>query len=128
MVMLTLAATFVNLMATGQAVSGLPRQDRDESYTMAGEVRTYASGRRRSITQVGETGSYKFTLLQVPRSTVDTLRGWQGDLVEVRDGKGRQFYGVFFAVVALEVYAYVTGCNYTPWHVTLEVTAVTLDL
>jgi hypothetical protein len=125
MAMITLTQTFVNLMTNGAAVSGLPRADRDESYSQPGEVRTYAGGRRRSITQLGETGTYRFTLLQVPRTTVETLRSWIGDLVEVRDSKGRQFFGVFFAITPIEVYAYVTNCNYVPWHVTIELTAVT---
>lgn len=132
MVMLTLPETFVNLLSTGQAVAGLPRQDRDESYSMSGDVRTYAGGRRRSITTAGEAGTYRFTLLNVARADIETLRSWLGQLVEVRDSKGRQFYGVFFGVTPIEVYSYASvnlpSCPGGQWHVTLEVIAVTTEV
>jgi hypothetical protein len=98
MATLTLTAVWVNLVATGQAVSGVSGRGRAESYEYPGEVRTYAGGRRRSITSAGELGSYGVSLFNVPRSTVETLRTWAGQTVQVRDNTGRRFVGVFFKV------------------------------
>jgi hypothetical protein len=98
---LTLTKLFMNLLATGEAVSA-QSDDRSAAYSVAGEVRTYAGGRRRSITQAGERGTFEFTMRLVPTATVTTLRLWIGREVEVRDNLGRQFFGTFFEVPTVE--------------------------
>lgn len=102
MATLNLTRVFINLYATGAAVSAVSAPGRSESYQVAGETRMYAGGRRRSMTQQGELGSYSVTLLQVPRVDVETLRGWKGQVVQVRDHKGRLFTGTFFVVAIAE--------------------------
>jgi len=100
-------------------VSGQTGRDRAEAYSVPGETRTYAGGRRRSITQAGELGSYAFTMLLVPRATVETLRTWQGQTVQVRDNKGRRFFGVFYGVTAAEIISRAT------WNVAITLSVVT---
>jgi hypothetical protein len=102
MATLQLTALWVNLMGTGQAVSGQSAPGRTETYTVPGEFRTYSGGRRRSITAAGEAGKYTFTLRTVSRTTVETLRGWAGQTVQVRDNKGRRFFGTYYSIDVVE--------------------------
>lgn len=102
MATLTLRALWVTNLATGGQVSAPSGRGRDESYEQAVEVRTYANGRRRSIGQAGEVGTFGFTLLRLVRADVETLRLWVGDLVQVRDNKGRRLFGVYAAVPVTE--------------------------
>lgn len=102
MATLNLTAIWINLMSSGAAVSAQSAQGRGEGYTTAGSVRSYAGGRQRSVMTVGEAGSYAFVLRLVPRSTVDTLRTWAGQAVQVRDNKGRRFFGVYYALAISE--------------------------
>jgi hypothetical protein len=117
MATLVLNRVWVNLMSSGQGVSGVSA--RGEAYQVPTEVRTYAGGRRRAITMVGEVGSYKVQLLLISRATVDTLRAWQGQLVQVRDNKGRRFFGVYPSVEVVEIVSRST------WHASFELTVVT---
>lgn len=121
MATLTLTKTFVNLMSTGAAVSGQTARSRGEAYTQPGEVRTYAGGRRRAITSVGETGTYTFTLLLISRASTELLRAWKGQLVQVRDHKGRLFVGVFFATPVEEIVSRAT------WNVSITLSTVSYD-
>lgn len=98
MATLNLTKTFVNLLASGAAVSGQTGRGRGEGYAAPGEVRTFAGGRRRSIVSAGELGSYEFTMLRLTRTDVETLRQWVGQTVQVRDNKGRRFFGVYYEV------------------------------
>jgi hypothetical protein len=102
MATLTLAAIWINLYGTGVAVSGVSPRDREEVYSTVGETRTYAGGRRRSITSGGEKATFKFGLRLISRTDINTLRSWAGQLVQVRDHKGRRFFGVFYDVTVSE--------------------------
>ena len=119
MATLQLTKTFVTLVSTGISVSGQTARDRPEAYSIPIEVRTYGTGRRRSVAQLGELGTYAFTMLLVPRATVDTLRSWVGQTVQVRDNKGRRFFGVYGGVTATEI------VSRTTWHVSMSLTVVT---
>jgi hypothetical protein len=121
MVTLLLTKTFVTLMATGATVSAQTGRGRGEDYEVAGQVLTYAGGRRRSITSIGEAGTYRFVLLLVSRSDVDLLRAWQGQLVQVRDNRGRRFFGVYYKVALTEIISRAT------YHVAIELNIVTAD-
>lgn len=103
MAALELDKLWVNLMATGEAVSAYSAPGRPESHGIQGEVRTYAGGRRRSVAVVGVEATYAFTLLMLTAAQLETLRGWKGLPVQVRDNKGRRFVGVYYAVPADEV-------------------------
>lgn len=119
MATLVLNRVWVNLVATGQGVSGMSARDRSEDYAVPLEVRTYAGGRRRSIRSAGTMGGYKVQLLLIPRATVDTLVSWEGQLVQVRDHKGRRFFGVYPSVEVVEIVSRST------WHAGFELTVVT---
>jgi len=84
-------------MDTGESVSGFTK-DRGRAHANAGETRTYAGGRRRAILSAGESGTFKFTLLDLTFDQVETLRSWKGVPVEVRDHRGQRFVGVYFTV------------------------------
>lgn len=101
MVTLTLTKTFVTLVSTGVSISAYTR-DRSQGYTMQGDVRTMASGRQRSVTVKGERTTYTFTLIDVTEVVIVTLREWKGQTVQVRDNRGRLFYGHFFDVPVAE--------------------------
>jgi hypothetical protein len=121
MATVTFNKIFVNLVATGQAVSGYSARGRTEKYVQGGEVRTYANGRRRSIATEEDVGTYGFQLLLVPRTTVDTLTSWRGLLVQVRDHKGRLFYGVYRDATVEEI------VSRAAWNVATTLTVVTFD-
>jgi hypothetical protein len=130
MATLTLNKMWVNLVSTGAGVSGQAAIGRTEDYTLPGEVRTYAGGRRRSITSVGEVGTYKWQYRLVPRTTVDTLHSWIGLLVQVRDTRGRRLFGAYFALIIEEVPMLGTWCPPElavggAWHVGVSLTVVT---
>jgi hypothetical protein len=119
MATIDLNRVWVNLVTTGQGVSGLSARARSEDYQVPVDIRTYAGGRRRAVTSAGELGKYAFQLMLVSRTTVSTLRTWQGQLVQVRDHKGRQFFGVYSAMTVEEVVSRST------WNVAIQLTVVT---
>lgn len=102
MATLTLTRVWLNLIATGAAVSAYSKPGRDVTYENKGEVRTYAGGRQRAITQEGEIVTLPFTLQDVVRADIDTLRSWKGLAVQYRDNRGRLFNGSLFVVVEQE--------------------------
>ena len=100
MTSLVLTKTWVNRMDTGEAIAAQSSVDSGETtWSNEGEVRLYASGRRRSVTVEGEGGTVPFTLLEVTLAQVEQLRTWKGINVQVRDHRGRRWFGVFFTVV-----------------------------
>jgi hypothetical protein len=103
MATLTLTAIWVNLVSTGAAVTATSLPGRAEDYQIPGRTETFAGGRRRAISQIGQEGTFGFTLVLVPRTDVDTLIGWMGQQVQVRDNLGRKFRGVYRAVPAQEI-------------------------
>jgi hypothetical protein len=99
---LTLDKVWLNLLSTGDAVSGNSR-DRAPVYENTGDVKQLSGGRLRAATMVGEAGSVSFTLLGVSEATLTTLREWKGETVQYRDSWGRLFNGVFLTVAPQEL-------------------------
>ena len=97
-----LTKIWVNLLSTGEAVSAYGQIGRTSEFGLEGEVRTYAGGRRRSVTVEGERSSYSFVLQDVTLTQRDTLRGWFGQNVQVRDHRGQIFSGVILAAGLVE--------------------------
>jgi hypothetical protein len=118
MATLNLTKTFVTLPATGAYVAGQTGRGRGEGYASPGDVRSYVGGRQRSIAQEGERGTYTFVMLRLTRTDVETLRTWMGQVVQVRDNKGRRFYGVYFDV---EIIEYIDA----RYNVSIKLTVVT---
>lgn len=102
MATLTLTRLWVNLVATGAAITAGSLPGRAVANVQAGEVRTFAGGRQRAITRAGVQGTYDVTLRLVPRADVDTLKSWIGQPVQVRDNLGRLLVGVYFGVPEIE--------------------------
>lgn len=102
MATLNLSKVWVNRLDSGEAVSAQSAIARNRSHSMAGEVRTYAGGRQRAVTTVGERGQFEVTLRLLSQATIDVLRSWIGIPVQIRDGRGQKFRGVFFVVPPVE--------------------------
>ena len=100
MSILLLDRLWLNRMDTGEAISARTDPDRSQSFTTETAVRTYANGRRRAISTVGEAGELTYTLIQLDLPTVTQLRSWAGANVNVqaRDHRGQKWFGVFAAV------------------------------
>lgn len=69
----------------------------DDVEQVDGEVRAYAGGRLRVIRRATQRRTLKVTLRYVPLADIDTLRGWAGDVLMVRDKRGRKMFGTFFS-------------------------------
>ncbi len=97
MATLSLTKTWLNLVATGAAISAWREHGADaDAVAMDGAVATYAGGRQRSVTVEGVSGNMPFTLIAVPVADTLTLRSWYGETVLYRDNLGRKMYGVLF--------------------------------
>lgn len=109
MATLTLTKAFINLAATGTAVSAQTREERKRVHAKNVDVRTFAGGRQRAITQEGVRGEFELTLVLVTKTTYELLCTWIGQVVQVRDHRGQQFWGVMASVpVAREDKADIT--------------------
>lgn len=102
MTAVTLDRVWINRTDTGDAISAQSGQDRTQSFAMDLSVRTYANGRRRAVTTVGEAGEIPYTLAMVSLATVTQLRSWVGAHVQVRDARGQKWFGVFAGVEVAE--------------------------
>lgn len=70
-----------------------------ERAAKSGEVRTYAGGRRRSVTKAGSQRSVTMGLEVIrDRPLLDRLASWQGQVLLLRDPRGRKVYGVYYDV------------------------------
>lgn len=102
MATLQLDRVWLNLLATGEAVSAYSAPGRTQTIGVEGEVRTYAGGRRRSVAVEGIHSQWGVTLRLITKPVIDTLESWLGEAVQVRDHRGLILYGVFFQVVPAE--------------------------
>ncbi len=97
MATLTLKCEWFNLVDTGEGINACTL-DRDEEHVTSGDVRTYAGGRRRSITQEGVERQLSLTLVKVSTVDLQKLESWCGRAVQYRDHRGRRIFGVFFKI------------------------------
>lgn len=108
MTTLPLTRVWVNRADTGDALSAQSAPDSGtEQWANDGGVRLYASGRRRAFTIEGEGAEVPFTLIEMTYAQVETLRAWKGINVQVRDHRGRKWFGVFFSVAVKPQRQYV---------------------
>lgn len=124
MALLALDKVWINRLDTGEAISAPSAPDRGQTFATQLEVRTYANGRRRSISARGEQGTLTFRLVPVSRDTKDLLRTWAGVAVQVRDNRGQKWYGVFAGV---DVGEFLQVGMYTA-SITLQTTTVTEEV
>lgn len=120
MATLNLNKVWINRLDTGAAISAPTAPGRPRNTTKLGEVRTYAGGRQRAITQAGRRGSFAFTLRMVPLATVQLLEDWLGVPVQVRDHKGQLFTGVYFEAPGTEYR------DRNAWDVSITLSTVTV--
>lgn len=73
-----------------------------EESGVSGEVRRYANGVFRSITTAGNSRSIQVEMPYLDRDDLETLEGWVGQAVMVRDPLGRKVFGTFFTIETSE--------------------------
>jgi hypothetical protein len=121
MATLVLDRVWINLVPTGDAVSARST-GRAWSTEVSGEIRTYADGRRRSVTTEGVGVTAALTLALLTQAELETLESWMGSTVQIRDFRGQRAFGVFLAVTRVEV-----PNEKTMWHAQLEIRTVSVD-
>lgn len=102
MTILVLTKQWINLMSTGEGISGATGRGKVSTQSVGGEMRTYASGRRRAISVVGEVRAVPFVFMALDLPTKIKLESWAGQPVQVRDIRSQKWYGTFFGVTSTE--------------------------
>lgn len=75
---------------------------RGDQRSLDGEVRAYANGRNRIITRAGTARSLPVTVRQATDADLDTLEEWRGELLMLRDHRGRLVYGTYFTLAVAD--------------------------
>lgn len=101
---LQLTKMWITNVVTTEMLGANTSPGRSQTYSVKGEIRTYAGGRQRAVGSTGVSGSWKFTLVELSQANVTTLKSWmaQGVTVLARDHRGQWMYGTFFAVDVAE--------------------------
>ena len=98
-VTLVLTEAWINLVSDPTKFVHVGRRAGSGANTsITGEVRQYAGGRMRGVLRAGVIGRPKLNFRTTDRTIVDTLRGWVGQTVCVRDELGRLDWCMFFEV------------------------------
>jgi hypothetical protein len=92
-----LTKVWINRLPTGEAVSAQSSPGRSHGHGLQGEVRAYAGGRQRSFSAEGESTTVPVQLRDVSWATLLTIRSWAGLAVQLRDHRGQNWTGVYFA-------------------------------
>lgn len=66
-----------------------------ESSNARAEARAYAAGRIRRVKRVGKDRTLALTARRIDRTTREQLDSWAGELLLLRDGRGRKVYGFY---------------------------------
>jgi len=99
MTVLILNKLYINRVDTGELISGASGRGRTQAFgSPAYENRSYANGRQRTVSAVGETGHIPYTLIRMDLATCLKLRLWKKITVQVRDHRGQKWFGTFGAV------------------------------
>lgn len=106
MATVTLGTVWLNLAADPTVYLSLPTMSSLSITTgQDGEVRRMANGRLRLIRRAGQARSASVDIDGATRTEVDWLEEHVGDLLCVRDDRGRKFFGVYMSVDADEIRA-----------------------
>lgn len=104
MVTVTLTTAWLNLAADPAVYVSLPTLDGlSVEKAQDGEVRALSNGRRRVVRRAGVGRTASLEVRAATRAEVDWLEEHVGDLVCVRDDRGRKFFGVYLVVAADEI-------------------------
>lgn len=98
MTTLLLQKLWLNRLDTGEAIAGASGRQPSTGYAMDGQVRTYASGRRRAVSTEGLKVEVQRTMVALDYPTKETLISWLGSSVQLRDYRGNKWFGVFFEI------------------------------
>jgi hypothetical protein len=99
---LALNRLWLNLVATGEGVSGTSNRRKTQEFGVGGQIVKGANGRLRGTSVAGETGEFPYTYMLASAAVRDKLRGWQGQLVLARDHRGQKWYGMYFGLNVTE--------------------------
>ena len=102
MTILLLDRLWLNRLDTGETIAGASGREPSSSYSMEGQVRTYASGRRRAITTEGLKTEVTRSMIALSFDTKELLVTWLGASIQMRDYRGNKWFGVFFEVAVGE--------------------------
>lgn len=106
MATVTLGTVWLNLASDPSVSLSLPTMATLTINTgQDGEVRRLANGRLRLVKRAGQARSASVDIEGATRTEVEWLEDHVGDLVCVRDDRGRKFFGVYMAVDADEIRA-----------------------
>lgn len=106
MVTVSLKTVWLNLAADPSDYVSLPTMSALSVNTeQPGEVRRMANGRLRLVKRAGQARSASVDIEGATRTEVEWLEDHVGDLVCVRDDRGRKFFGVYMSVDADEIRA-----------------------
>lgn len=103
MTTISLDHVWINLSADPSVYQEFPNMaELSVTSSTAGEVRQYAGGRRRIVRRAGRARSVSLTIPYCDRARIEWLEENAGELVCVRDDRGRKIWGVFFEVAVQE--------------------------
>lgn len=98
MALVTLTRAWLTDISSGVSLQFLTTARSDNRAT-PGEIRRYANGVLRSVTQGGRVQTLGITAVALSAADIVTLDGWAtGRLLLFRDVKGRKLYGTSFAI------------------------------
>jgi hypothetical protein len=115
MVQIQLTKMFLTNVVSIETLAAQTDPARSQTYSVAGDVRTYAGGRQRGVGSVGLSGSWKFVLVELTLTQIGVMRAWMtaGVTVLARDHRGQSMYGTFFQVDVGENMGMGTAATYT---------------
>jgi hypothetical protein len=114
-----LTQTWVTNVATGDSVRAYTAKGRTSLRQREVETRRLAGGRFRAITTLGVRRSQTFGLRDISLAEAQMLEDWIGQLVLIRDNRGRKMFGTYAEV------QYVDNMSVNYYDVSLVVTEVT---
>ena len=102
MATVTLDRCWLSLASSPSTSTGFWTTARTDSRVTAGQVRRYANGRDRVITQAGTSTTLGVTARNLTPAQVALIDSWRGAVVLFRDLWGRKLYCTFFTVTVMD--------------------------
>jgi len=102
-VLVTFTATWITDLATLASVQVF-KTDRTEQDALDVQVRSYAGGRRRIISTPTRVRSSALTFQRMSDADVETLRGWCGRMLLLRDFLGWRRFGTIGGIVPVAIF------------------------
>jgi len=93
-----LEKAWMNLASDLSQSLALWSADWSDNRSVPGDVHTYAGGRRRVVSRAGKMRNLSVTFPVITSAQWETLVGWAGETVLLRDKRGRIVWCVYFSV------------------------------